>query len=789
VFRLYHATASVAASNWKVKQPFTTEDLDAILSSGCSPVICVRALEVHARTPDLTEEERAEGYTRAFGELARCWHGSADLDPTVLRHLMQETSRLNFAFHYVDPDAVLDQLTVLKEDHTIAPWLREAVLGRLYFKMGVRARGTDWAYEVSDTGWERMGACHNAAHDHLVRAYRLNPDLPEPASTLVEVAMFSGASRDERYWMDQALAAEMDCPLAIQVYAWALMPRWGGSVDELVDLAVECMHAGRVETHLPAEFVRAVQRAAEEAGDWRSVYRRPEVYQTARSFFDDWIALSETDPQTQYRRTLYLSFAWAAGDYETAVAQLDGIHRLRHTWEGLGILGEFVDPELLTCELEVRRGTFGEDLRQAVAALDHGGTAGDVEVLLGGIHEYGNREGSLMPALLMEILSDRGLRPPYDVAAAIAEFLAHAGRYERLRYALFEHNRQYGRTALPPEVAAIVEQAIGDAGMAIADALCNPGPNRWLMDEAELTLTQEELDKVWSRPGLNLGSPTAATERVLALARLRLLSDRVTRGGRYRGVPQVVNTDVVATPLFGRGMDFVRENSLARGGMVTGVRCGLGTHYTWQLLMRDKTYSHREFLEQLAAVSDPELVLERARAEFERIGGFTFALKLANLLRDKGLDREGFWFERRSLDYLNAVRGAPRRSDLAWLSSVFGHLLISVPGYEERALKVATQAMDAGECGKETYTVKCEALFRLGRYGEALDAIVAAADAPGGVSHINFIRLNGVEYTNADDYYRSLIHERLLQLNPPPEGAQARLETAFPAYFLDADAR
>ena len=78
------------------------------------------------------------------------------------------------------------------------------------------------------------------ARRDLVESWRSRPDRPEAASEMITVSEDAPApAESERLWFDRTVAARMDYWPAYSTRLCRMLPRWGGSYDEMLDFDEE----------------------------------------------------------------------------------------------------------------------------------------------------------------------------------------------------------------------------------------------------------------------------------------------------------------------------------------------------------------------------------------------------------------------------------------------------------------------------------------------------------------------------------------------------------------------
>ena len=136
------------------------------------------------------------------------------------------------------------------------------------------------------------------ARRDLEKAYALRPDRPDASVQLLTLAGDDPQpGQTERMWFDRAIAAQIDYLPAYETYWLRLLPRWGGSYEQMLSLGREALETGRFDTEVPAQLleivhrIRVDQQMADGAeGGGPPVFERPEVYPLLVRMFEGYLA-------------------------------------------------------------------------------------------------------------------------------------------------------------------------------------------------------------------------------------------------------------------------------------------------------------------------------------------------------------------------------------------------------------------------------------------------------------------------------------------------------------------
>ena len=164
------------------------------------------------------------------------------------------------------------------------PWLSSVILGEVEIALGDRAQNPDRVGQVIGEPPQDPKPHWEAAREHLLKAWKLHPDYPEPAVLLMRLAEAGGGAADDtpRLWFDHAAAAQFDWTPAYTQMRQHLVNC--EDVDAIYAFGVECLKTGRYDTDVPWRFLVVlsdIQLVTKSDAYWR----RPEVYANLCEFF------------------------------------------------------------------------------------------------------------------------------------------------------------------------------------------------------------------------------------------------------------------------------------------------------------------------------------------------------------------------------------------------------------------------------------------------------------------------------------------------------------------------
>ncbi|MCI0332319.1 MAG: hypothetical protein L0228_03715 [Planctomycetes bacterium] len=207
------------------------------------------------------------------------------------------------------------------------PWLWQMASARLETRLAWKARGGGWANEVTEEGWKGFERHMAAARDHLSEAWNLNPEWPESAASMIGVAMAGHAAPEEtpRFWFDRAVTAELDHIPAYNALLWSLMPRWGGSHQQLYALGRECLDTGRFDTHVPFVYIQAFDHIVKDIGSTFDYYKTPGVYEDLQTLADGYLGEPSMAGHDDWYRAFKVAAAVRCERWEDARQFLESV--------------------------------------------------------------------------------------------------------------------------------------------------------------------------------------------------------------------------------------------------------------------------------------------------------------------------------------------------------------------------------------------------------------------------------------------------------------------------------
>ena len=168
------------------------------------------------------------------------------------RYAMRDID-LFFQLAFLNKDfPALEEFTdILLTEESLPPWFRAMALAKYHHDLGFHYRGNGFANTVTKEGWKKLEEQAGFSHDYYEAAIEANPLFPEAAVGLMGISQLGYSKKDEEFWFNKAIEHEVDFMQAYRSRLWTLTPRWGGSVNAMLDFAREHAAKKNYETSVP----------------------------------------------------------------------------------------------------------------------------------------------------------------------------------------------------------------------------------------------------------------------------------------------------------------------------------------------------------------------------------------------------------------------------------------------------------------------------------------------------------------------------------------------------------
>ncbi len=177
----------------------------------------------------------------------------------------------------------------------VHPWILHMLAGEYYYRLAWEYRGGGFADSVTPEGFAKFNEYLPRAGEHFKRAWFLHPELVEAPAKLIQVANASNTTgwRAEQ-WFHEAVKAQVDDEDAYKHYAWSLMPRWGGSQEQLVDFGRRCLLSGRWDTSVPRRALEILRNLKMDVPTNQRPGQNPHVAALSAIYLDSLLSAIES---------------------------------------------------------------------------------------------------------------------------------------------------------------------------------------------------------------------------------------------------------------------------------------------------------------------------------------------------------------------------------------------------------------------------------------------------------------------------------------------------------------
>ena len=192
-----------------------------------------------------------------------------------------------------------------------------------HIREGWAARGGGWANTVTPEGWKALAEHHAQARKLLTEAWQADPTIPEIPAAMLSVCLTDGNRGEERLWLERTLKARFDYLPAYGSILNSLLPRWGGSREQLIDFGMECYQTGRYDTEVPLMLITALYSTlADDYGD-TTPWGAPGIFEAVSDCLNQLASHKNHAIRADSYRSTLAAFAARIGRWPEARKQLE----------------------------------------------------------------------------------------------------------------------------------------------------------------------------------------------------------------------------------------------------------------------------------------------------------------------------------------------------------------------------------------------------------------------------------------------------------------------------------
>lgn len=231
------------------------------------------------------------------------------------------------------------------------PYILKVVGGKYHIAGAWKERGTGWASEVKEEGWQGFEGHLRAARKLLTEAWQSHPEFPEaPAEMITVVGGGSDEGDSEREWFDRVVAAQVDFEDAYNSLLWFLRPRWGGSYEEMYQFGLECLNGGRFDTPAPMYYLIALFNITDDLEGKPTWWQRADTFQHVEELFDGYAKQKDRPAEIAFYDSVHAAAAYRCGHADVARKLLEALGDRVET----GVFSYYAGAEVAAVRKEVK---------------------------------------------------------------------------------------------------------------------------------------------------------------------------------------------------------------------------------------------------------------------------------------------------------------------------------------------------------------------------------------------------------------------------------------------------
>lgn len=211
-------------------------------------------LDAVRRAQPQKQPDQAKAWAVAMAQ----WLDEEGNDPQWRRAV---SSRLWSFWPERDSEAQKMLLTECLQVKKVNEYLVHLMLGAYHLNIAWNTRGSAAASRVSASQWKGFEEQAAIATDHLQYAWSLHPELPYAPNNLISAALASShGGETSHFWFLRTLDAQFDYYDAYVTMLHTLLPRWGGSHEQMLSFGRNCLRTHEFTTTVPYFVVDVLQK-------------------------------------------------------------------------------------------------------------------------------------------------------------------------------------------------------------------------------------------------------------------------------------------------------------------------------------------------------------------------------------------------------------------------------------------------------------------------------------------------------------------------------------------------
>ena len=174
--------------------------------------------------------------------------------------------------------------------------------------------------EIEKRSGPELQALAQRTRDEYLAAWKLRPDRPEADGRLLGLSMQTDLlpGQPMELWFQRAIDAQFDYLPVYDSHLFYIHPRWGGTLEKMLEFGRACAATKRFDTGVPAVLEDAVAKVWGWTHRDREVYRRAEVRAALHAMTEGYLQHPGHRGEREYWQSRSMLYDWLGGDYGNA---------------------------------------------------------------------------------------------------------------------------------------------------------------------------------------------------------------------------------------------------------------------------------------------------------------------------------------------------------------------------------------------------------------------------------------------------------------------------------------
>lgn len=265
--------------------------------------------------------DKKSEHVKTYSSLIQDWLQTRKVRPDHRRFVIQEINHF-FDKALVDTSFMKTLSESLQRVNDIDQWTQHMIQGDYHMEEAWKSRTHKKASEVSQEGWSGYYKHIEVARKHFLEAFNSDPNCPEPAARLISIAMTGKSRMDPWEWFDRCLNIQIDYYRPYAFMNNYLLPKWGGSYEQIIELGRQCSANYRYDTYTPSYLMDAIYSVMKDGGQayLKSVY----IYEDVKNMVQNYLKAERRPPEFSEKRLKSLLLAFAV--YFKRIDEIKKIH-------------------------------------------------------------------------------------------------------------------------------------------------------------------------------------------------------------------------------------------------------------------------------------------------------------------------------------------------------------------------------------------------------------------------------------------------------------------------------